>query len=125
MEICDNVNRIINDNMMKYEVNENLKNFLKENFKLNKNFDEVISYLMKNPELIKHVYRIPSLYAKEFPGDDLIIQVITLFEDPILSVDVKTSYNGLETVNKIDLVDNSFHIDDVCLNNFVLDVRFK
>ena len=125
MEICDNVNRIINDNMMKYDVNENLKNFLKENFKLNKNFDEVISYLMKNPELIKHVYRIPSLYAKEFPDDDLIIQVITLFEDPILSVDVKTSYRGLETVNKIDLVDNSFHIDDVCLNNFVLDVRFK
>lgn len=125
MEICGNVNNIINDNMMKYEVNGDLKNFLKENFKLNKNFDEVISYLKDNPELIKHVYRIPSLYSKEFPGDDLIIKVITLFEDPVLSVDVETFCRGLEAVNKIDLVDNSFHIDDVCLNNFVLDVRFK
>lgn len=126
MEICDNVNLIIKDNMKLYNDSfEKLEEFLKENFKLNDDFNEVISYLRTNPELIKYVYRIPSIYAKEFPGEKLIIEVITLFDDPVLSVDVKTSCSGFDAANKMDLVDSSFYTDSFSLENILLDVRFK
>ncbi len=104
---------------------DSLEYFLKENFSLISDFNEVISFLKLNPDLIEYVYKIPSVYANEFPGEELIIKVITLFEDPILSVDVKTSCSGFDAANKMDLVDSSFYTDSFSLENILLDVRFK
>ncbi|MDO5850809.1 MAG: hypothetical protein Q4P14_06285 [Methanobacteriaceae archaeon] len=104
---------------------DELEGFLRENFKLNDNFDDVILYLRRNPELIKHVYKIPSLYSKEFPGEELFIDVNVLFDDPILRAYVKTSCDGFEACDKLSLLEDSFYVDDFALEKFLLTVRPK
>ena len=49
VERSDKINLMLKGNM----IDDKLEKFLKENFTLNTDFNEIISYLNRNPELIK------------------------------------------------------------------------
>lgn len=119
VERSDKINLMLKGNM----IDNKLEKFLKENFTLNTDFNEIISYLNRNPELIGYVYSIPSLYAKEFPDEELFIDLINLFDSLILRVYVETSCDWVEVADKLDLIEHSFYKNNSI--NILLTVRFK
>lgn len=78
-----------------------LDTFLKENFKLTKNFDDVCCYLIENLDLIGVLYSLPNLFEKEFPECDLEINFVYEFNGPVLAVFVHTYINGFEASDRL------------------------
>lgn len=83
--------------------------FLKENFKLTKNFDEVYNYLMANMDLIGVLYKLTDLFEKEFPTCDLEINFVYEFNGPVLAVFVHTYMNGFEASDRLRNIENEIY----------------
>lgn len=113
-----------NTNSFEKESIEHLKLFLKNNFKV-KEESKVIYFLRNNPQLIKYLYNIPSLFSKEFPEDNLLIKLVNEVNNPYLYIYVCTSEDGFEASDKLDLIEDAFYDGEDFLNKILLSVEFK
>lgn len=107
-----------NDFGNNFPLNHELKNeksfdfmqFLRINFALSENFDEIIPFLREYPNLIDVICPMPNLFDEEFPNDLLEMKIISrIDEEEFLVIIVHTTVDGFSASKKIEKIEDGIY----------------
>lgn len=98
------------NNDINFKLFDNFLEFLKTNFELSDNIEELILFLREYSNLINVIYEMPNLFNNEFPNDSLEIKIISrINEEKILVILVHTNIDGFNASKKIEKIEDELY----------------